>query len=163
MNILFVTRLYSGFEPSLDKLVWNPEGVPTIYNLINKNSRLHNISIIFTAKDSGSTYTSNWTKRYDTTLKLKNLNANIIVLTGILYFPKFLPRKLLMILRDIRQLIRIIFYIRKKNPDLIYCVSANVVISYILTKIFPKKPIIWTKKRKVSKKIDFRIKIIGII
>ena len=35
MNILFVTRLYSGFELSLEKLVWNPEGVPTIYNLIN--------------------------------------------------------------------------------------------------------------------------------
>ena len=34
MKILFITRLYSGFEPSLKSLKWNPEGVPTIYNLI---------------------------------------------------------------------------------------------------------------------------------
>jgi len=27
MNILFINRLYSGFEENLNKLVWNPEGV----------------------------------------------------------------------------------------------------------------------------------------
>ena len=35
MKLLLVTRLYSGFELSLKNLIWNPEGVPTIYNLIN--------------------------------------------------------------------------------------------------------------------------------
>jgi len=55
MNILFVTRLYSGFEKSLYQKEWNPEGVPTIYNLFNKLSLKHKLSIIFTAKDSGST------------------------------------------------------------------------------------------------------------
>ena len=58
MNILFVIRLYSGFEKSLYKKVWEPEGVPTIYNLFNKLSLNHDLSIIFTAKDSGTTYTS---------------------------------------------------------------------------------------------------------
>ena len=35
MKLLLVTRLYSGFELSLKNLIWNPEGVPTIYNLIS--------------------------------------------------------------------------------------------------------------------------------
>ena len=37
-----------------------------------------------------------------------------------------------MILRDIRQLFCIIFYIKKYKPQLIYCDSANVVIAYFL-------------------------------
>ena len=89
MNILFVTRLYSGFEASLSKLEWKPEGVPTIYNLFNKLSIKHNLSIIFTAKDSGATYTSNWKENKDIVVKLKNLKADIKVLSGTEYFFSF--------------------------------------------------------------------------
>ena len=109
MKLLVVTRLYSGFELSLKNLIWNPEGVPTIYNLINGLADKHNISIIFTAKDSGDTYTSNWKETKDKNIKLKNLNAKIRVLSGIYYFPIFFPRKLAMIFRDIRQLFCILF------------------------------------------------------
>ena len=142
MNILFVTRLYSGFEASLSKLEWKPEGVPTIYNLFNKLSLKHNLSIIFTAKDSGATYTSNWKEKKDINIKLKNLKADIKVLSGTEYFYSFIPRKLAMIMRDARQLIKIIFYVIKIKPDLVYCDSANVVIAFFLTKIFPSKPIV---------------------
>ncbi len=142
MNILFVTRLYSGFEASLNKLEWKPEGVPTIYNLFNKLSLNHNLSIIFTAKDSGATYTSNWKENKDIDVKLKNLKADIKVLCGTKYFFSFIPRKLAMIMRDARQFIKIIFYVRKIKPDLVYCDSANVVIAYLLTKLFPSKPIV---------------------
>ncbi len=142
MKILFITRLYSGFEQSLKSLKWDPEGVPTIYNLINKISKLHKVSIIFTAKDSGKTYSSNWLERSDLNLNINKLNANIKVLSGIKYFPSFFPRKLTMILRDFRQLIKVVIYILNKKPTLIYCDSANVVIAYILTIIFPRKPIV---------------------
>ena len=91
MKLLLVTRLYSGFELSLKNLIWNPEGVPTIYNLINGLADKHNISIIFTAKDSGATYMSNWKEAKDKNIKLKNLNARIRVLSGMYYFPIFLP------------------------------------------------------------------------
>ena len=142
MKLLLVTRLYSGFELSLKNLIWNPEGVPTIYNLINGLADKHNISIIFTAKDSGTTYTSNWRETKDKNIKLKNLNAKIRVLSGIYYYPIFLPRKLAMIFRDIRQLFCILFYIRKNKPALIYCDSANVVIAYFIKKIYPKIPVV---------------------
>ena len=89
MNILFVTRLYSGFEESLYKKVWKPEGVPTIYKLFNKLSLNHKLSIIFTAKDSGATYTSNWEETRDVDVKLKNLKADIKVLCGTKYFFSF--------------------------------------------------------------------------
>ena len=142
MNILFVTRLYSGFEASLSKSEWKPEGVPTIYNLFNKLSLKHRLSIIFTAKDSGATYTSNWKEKKDINVKLKNLKADIKVLSGTEYFFSFIPRKLAMIMRDVRQLIKIIFYVIKIKPDLVYCDSANIIIAFLLTKIFPSKPIV---------------------
>ena len=126
---------------SLYQKVWRPEGVPTIYKLFNKLSSNHNLSIILTAKDSGTTYTSNWKENKDIEVKLKNLKANIKVLCGTKFFFSFIPRKLAMIMRDARQFIIIIFYIRKIKPDLIYCDSANIVIAFLLTKIFPKKPI----------------------
>jgi len=138
MNILFITRLYSGFEKSLYKKVWNPEGVPTIYKLLNNLSLHHKLSIILTAKDSGSTYTSNWKEKKDTDVELKNLKAEIKVLCGTKYFFSFIA----MIMRDMRQFIKIVFYVRKIKPDLVYCDSANVVIAFLLTKIFPEKPIV---------------------
>ena len=119
MKILMVTRLYSGFELSLKNLYWEPEGVPTIYNLINKLSSKYNTSIIFTAKDSGATYTSEWKESKDKTLKLKNLNAKINVLSGVNYFSNLFPRKIAMILRDIRQLFMTIKYINYVNIKLL--------------------------------------------
>ena len=116
--------------------------MPTIYKLLNKAVDNYDTSIIFTAKDSGATYTSNWTNMNDIDIKLKNFNANIKVLTGLYYFPKFFPRKFAMILRDFRQLLIIIIYILKNRPDLVYCDSANVVVAFIITKVFPKKPIV---------------------
>ncbi len=142
MSFLFITRLYSGFESSLEKMNWKPEGVPTIYNLFDTIANKYDTSIIFTAKDSGATYTSNWIKKKDISIKLKNLNANVKILSGIFYFPSFIPRKLAMILRDVRQLLIIIIFIKKNNPDIVYCDSANVVIAYFLTKFFPNKPIV---------------------
>ena len=142
MKLLLVTRLYSGFELSLKNLIWNPEGVPTIYNLINGLADKHKISVIFTAKDSGATYVSNWKETKDKSIKLKNLNAKIRVLSGIYYFPIFLPRKLAMILRDIRQFFCILIYIRKSKPALVYCDSANVVIAYLIKRIYPKIPVV---------------------
>ena len=63
MSILFITRLYSGFEFSLKNKIWLPEGVPTIYKLLNKITLQSDVSLILTAKDSGTTYKSNWTEK----------------------------------------------------------------------------------------------------
>jgi len=142
MNILFITRLYSGFEESLNKKLWNPEGVPTIYRLLNELDPSHNLSIVLTAKDSGSTYTSNWSKKNDLNLNLRGLRANIKVLAGTSYFPSFFPRRFSMTLRDLRQLVCSIKSVLHNKPDLIYCDSANITIAYVLSLLFPNKPIV---------------------
>ena len=36
MRILLVTRLFTGFETSLNRLIWEPEGLPTIYKLFER-------------------------------------------------------------------------------------------------------------------------------
>ena len=45
-----IIRLFSGFETSL-KQKWLPEGVPTIYKLLESLQYKSNLTIFFTAKD----------------------------------------------------------------------------------------------------------------
>ena len=47
-----------------------------------------------------------------------------------------------MILRDIRQFFCVLIYIGKNKPALVYCDSANVVIAYLIKKIYPKIPVV---------------------
>ena len=139
MNIFFVTRLFTSFETSLNSLNWAPEGLPTIYKLIERLDQKYNLNIFFLAKDSGKTYSSGWTKNNDIALKVKGLRANISVFAGISYFNSFLPRKIAIIFRDLRHLIKILIFVYKEEPNIIYLDSSNVVIASILKLIFPKK------------------------
>ena len=43
MKIFFVTRLFTGFENSLKQSRWRPEGLPTIYKLINELDKKNNL------------------------------------------------------------------------------------------------------------------------
>ena len=79
MNIFFVTRLFTSFEASLNNLNWSPEGLPTIYKLIESLDQKYNLNIFFLAKDSGKTYSSGWKRNNDIAMKVKGLKANISV------------------------------------------------------------------------------------
>ena len=92
-----------------------PEGVPTVYRLLEGIQSQSYLNIYFLTKDSGSTYFSNWKEKKDLKISINDFNANIYVLSGINYFMKFLPKKLLMILRDFRHLIKIVKYINLEN------------------------------------------------
>ena len=135
-------RLYTGLENSLKAGVWEPEGVPTVYNFINRATKHYNLSLILTCKDSGKTYTSGWKEHLDKELTVAGLNADVIVLAGIRYFNRIFPRKISMILRDVRHLIKVIAFIYREKPDVIYCDGANVTFAYCLTKLFPQKPVV---------------------
>ena len=58
------------------------------------------------------------------------------------YFGNILPRKIAMVLRDLRHLYKIVYFVWSEKPDLIYCDGANVTFAYCLSKIFPKTPIV---------------------
>ena len=117
MNILFITGLYSSFEENLSKKIWKPEGVPTIYRLLNELDHSHNLSIVLTAKDSDHTYVSNWFEKNDINLNLRGLRASIKILAGISYFPCFFLRRLAMIVLNLKQLLCSIKNIHSNNPE----------------------------------------------
>ena len=94
-----VTRLYTGFERSLKEGVWQPEGVPTVYNFINRASKKYNLTVVLTCKDSGKTYSSNWDSDRDQKFFLKGLDSPVIALAGVSFFGHRLPRKLAMMMR----------------------------------------------------------------
>ena len=142
MEIFVITRLYSGFENSLSKLIWKPEGVPAIYKLIEKLDKNSNLNLFLMAKDSGKTYTSNWKTKTDQKLKIAGLKNKVNILAGINFFKGTLPKKIAMVARDLRHLLKILYLIKKKKPKLIYCDSSNVVIAYFVSKFFPKIPIV---------------------
>ena len=137
-----VMRLYTGLESSLEHGRWKPEGVPTVYNFIDRASKRYELKIILTCKDSGKTYTSGWTNNKDRVFNLDGLSSQIYALAGVSYFAGNMPRKLAMILRDMRHLFKISMFVIREKPDLIYCDGANVTFAYCLTKLFPKTPII---------------------
>ncbi|OUU13556.1 MAG: hypothetical protein CBB97_26000 [Candidatus Endolissoclinum sp. TMED37] len=142
MKIFFVTRLFTGFENSLKQSNWSPEGLPTIYKLIDELDKKNTLYLYFLAKDSGKTYSSGWNYKKDMKIALKELKAQTYVFAGINYFYSFIPKNFAMLLRDFRHLVLLIFLIRKNKPDLIYLDSSNVVIAAIIKIIFPKKNIV---------------------
>lgn len=141
-KIFMVMRLYTGLEHSLETGVWKPEGVPTVYNFINRAAKSYDLTLILTCKDSGKTYISGWKEKLDQKFFLTGLPAPVIVLAGISFFGSLLPRKIAMIFRDVRHLYKIFHFVRSEKPDLIYCDGANVTFAYCLSKIFPKTPIV---------------------
>ncbi len=142
MKIFFITRLFTGFENSLKKSRWCPEGLPTIYKLINELDKKNTLYLYFLAKDSGKTYTSGWNYKKDMKIAMKELKAQTYVFAGINYFYSFIPKNFAKLLRDLRHLIFLIFLIKKHKPDLIYLDSSNVVIAAIIKILFPKNNIV---------------------
>lgn len=141
MKILLVARLYSGFEESLIRRSWNPAGLPSMYNFINYFDKSSDLNIIFTAKDSGSTYKSQWKYKNDIIIKLPSFRNSVHVIAGINYFPAIIHRKIAMIFRDIRQALKILVIVRRVRPSIIYCDSANVIPASILT-ILSSRPVV---------------------
>ncbi len=137
-----IMRLYTGLERSLETGVWQPEGVPTVYNFINSASTKYDLTLILTCKDSGKTYMSGWKEKEDRIFFLTGLPAPIVVLAGTSFFGSLLPRKIAMIFRDLRHLCKIFHFVWFEKPDLIYCDGANVTFAYCLSKIFPKTPVV---------------------
>lgn len=136
-----ILRLYSGFEKSLEKRVWMPSGLPSIYKWIEYLDSRFELKIYFTAKDSGSTYQSNWAATRDTRINLDCFNAKISVLAGRKYLGMRLPRKLGMIVRDVRQTAVILCSIVRDRPDVIYFDSANIVPAFLAT-VFFRTPVV---------------------
>jgi len=138
MKVFYLTRLFSGLESSFLEKKWSPTGVPTIYRIIEEIDRKHKVKFIFTAKDSGTGYFSNWKHEVDQSFFIEGLHHEINILSGINVFPKWFGRRIRMILREIRQAIYIVVYIYKFDPNIVYFDHANVIVAGILSRMMKR-------------------------
>ena len=143
MKILYVTRLFSGLESSFSSKVWSPSGVPTIYRVIEKIDKHHTPRFLFTAKDSGSGYFSNWSERSNKEIKVSGLKHTVYVISGVSFFPAWIGRRVSMIFREIRQLFFITIEIIKFKPEIIYCDHANILAGSILSRVQSRIPVVF--------------------
>ena len=81
IKILYVCRLFNGFETSIESKVWDPTGVPTIYRVINEldSNQLYNLDLVVTSKDCQSW----WNYGYAKKLKISGLSSMVTVLSSI--------------------------------------------------------------------------------
>jgi len=142
MKILMVLRLYSGFEESFDDRIWRPEGLPSIYKWISSLDKRSELHLVFTTKDSGSTYVSNWSYSQDRTIHLTEFRNPITVLSGIRFFRGLFRRKVAMILREFRQAAVVVWSCYTHKPDIVYLDSANVLVAAVIARLFPSKPVV---------------------
>jgi len=143
VRILYATRLFSGLESSFTKRVWEPTGVPTIYRIIEELDQRHDVSFVFSAKDSGQGYRSTWREATDYSGPIVGLIHRIRVLTGVTYFPFWFPRRLSMILRDIRQSAMIVAEASRFKPDIIYCDHASVMAAAICARFMRRSSVLF--------------------
>jgi glycosyltransferase involved in cell wall biosynthesis len=135
MKILYATRLFSGLERSFSDRKWNPVGVPTIYKIIEELDKLHNVKFIFSAKDWSNGWRLSWKYSKDKIISVEGLNKKIKVLAGVDHYFSWLPRRLAIIFREIRQSTHLIIETLWFKPDIFYCDHANVVVGAILSGI----------------------------
>jgi glycosyltransferase involved in cell wall biosynthesis len=135
MRIFYLARLFSGLESSFVSRQWSPTGVPTIYKVIERIDKKHEACFMFTAKDSGNGYFSSWHKSNDKELSINGLSHNVTIVSGVDFFPVWLSKRVRMMLREIRQIILILYKIYKFKPDVLYCDHANIIIAALFSRV----------------------------
>lgn len=136
MKILYVCRLYSGFEDSLKSGIWSPRGAPTIARMIEHldKSQNHDLHVLLTQKGNNANDLSG-------VYKLDGLHVNITVLAGKNSLPAALGR-LREKISDALQLYKILITYHHLKPDLVYCDRVNILPAAIISR-FAQAPVIW--------------------
>ena len=119
---MYVSRLFSGLEEGIERGEWSPEGVPTVYKLIEGILQSqHELFLTFTIKN----IQKKWKGKRNLTIKIKDKKTSIIILP----FVDRLPNLFLKYASYINELnhLRMIWKIYKKNkPDIVYFDRSNV-------------------------------------
>ena len=76
-KVLYIARIFSGLEVSINNNFWNPTGVPTIYKLIEALDKDFELKIIFTEKNKEQNIIL---KKDNFNYSLNGLKANIVLL-----------------------------------------------------------------------------------
>lgn len=123
MKILFVLRLYSGFQESVAARRWRPRGAPTIYKLIDslvEPDLCNELTIVFSrSKDSARDIEG------ESTIILDGLRADIVILRAAPVQRKWLG-SLSWYVGELKQVIGSWRIYRREKPDLVYVDRGNL-------------------------------------
>lgn len=134
MKITMIFSLMSAFHSSIHSGVWQPEGSPAIYKLIEKlDASEHQLTIYFTAKSPVKTLLKN------KTIHLRGLNTPLQLLKG----PKASAwfQGIRGYLNELSQIVQLFKAIRKNKPDVVYVDRSNILIAAIVA-TFTKIPVV---------------------
>ena len=143
MKILYLCRLFDGFETSLLKRKWIPSGVPTIYKLIEKLDK-ENLECKFVISDLGTGIYRESINQYDKIrdFSLEGLKNNLIFIPGEFLIKKKFRNRISSLFIFFYRQIFILSLVIKFSPDIIYIDRANLFTGAILSRFFSRKVVL---------------------
>ena len=83
MKILFALRLYSGLENSVINEKWQPNGIPTIYKLLESIDKKHDIKVLLMHKIPNEMQYSKYKENHNKTILFKEFKGSFEVISSI--------------------------------------------------------------------------------
>ncbi len=129
-KIIYISRLFSGFQKSVSEGKWKPSGATTIFKFFHFAKKNFELEVFFTHRDKSI-------KNFK--IKKKKLR-NFFKLSWLIE----LPEKNFFLISDIIHLIYdfiIFFKILKRKPSIIYATNQNLMLA-VLFKLFTNYPVV---------------------
>ena len=134
MKILFALRLYSGLENSVINEKWQPNGIPTIYKLLEDLDKKHDIKVLLMHKIPNEMQYSKYKEKHNKTILFKEFKGHFEIVSSIYGEERRLNKYKRM--REEFFHFKVIFkYIIKEKPDLIYIDNANIWSAGLIARI----------------------------
>ena len=134
MKILFALRLYSGLENTVINEKWQPNGIPTIYKLLESIDKKHDIKVLLMHKIPNEMQYSKYKENHNKTILFKEFKGSFEVISSI-YSNEHRLNKYKRIREEFFHFKVILKYIIKEKPDLIYIDNANIWSAGLIARI----------------------------
>ena len=129
-KIVYISRLFSGFQQGIDKNNWKPSGATTIFKFFDYAKSRSNLDIFFTKRDN----------QINNFLIEKRNIKNFVKDSWVVKFPiKKNP-----IIDDIKNIyynLLLFFEILKRKPSIIYATNQNLILA-VMFKVLTNIPIV---------------------
>lgn len=134
MKILFALRLYSGLENSVINQKWQPNGIPTIYKLLEDLDKKHDIKVLLMHKIPNEMQYSKYKERNNKTIFFKEFKEPFEIISSI-YSNEDSLSKYKKIIEEFFHFKLILKHLIKEKPDLIYIDNANIWSAGLIARI----------------------------
>jgi len=129
LNVLYVCRLFNGFETSIKSNVWSPTGAPTIYRMINALDQDNDINLELVITSKGSQ--PDWSFGFFKKIKLKNLSSKVTILYS--FGQRF--GKVGLLFQELFQIFYVVLKIIFNRYDYLYVDHANIILASFVSRV----------------------------